>query len=256
MLADSGILAKKAWIKNFRQNPATLYGSHVFSARISLDYHLCYLCARFARSSSEAQHEIFRPDVMISPSESKKLKVQAGQLQVRRMRNQDVPEVMEIEAVSFGRHHWSEDSFYNEMNNQVGRYYSLIDNESSRLLAYCGFWLIGDEAHITTIAVRPEYRGNSLGELMLVQCLERCLSQTIRWATLEVRASNYSAQNLYYKYGFSSVGLRPKYYQDNQEDALIMTTSDILSEEYRTLYKKLKNRLGERLNGFPAGLGQ
>lgn len=192
---------------------------------------------------------------MISPSESKNIKVQAGQLQIRRMRTHDVPEVMEIESVSFGRHHWSEDSFYNELNNQVGRYYSLFNRDISQLVGYCGFWLIGDEAHITTIAVRPEYRGNALGELLLVQCIERCMAQTIRWVTLEVRVSNYNAQNLYYKYGFSSVGLRPKYYQDNHEDALIMTTPDVLSENYRTLYKKLKARLGERLDGFPEGLG-
>ena len=71
---------------------------------------------------------------MISSSESAPtdgtvpVKVQGGQLQVRRMRAQDVSEIMEIESVSFGRHHWSEDSFHNEMNNQVGRYYSLLDN--------------------------------------------------------------------------------------------------------------------------------
>lgn len=182
-------------------------------------------------------------------------RVNAGQLLIRRMRPADVPEVMEIESVSFGRHHWSEDSFFNEMNNQVGRYYSLIDTSKNRLIGYCGFWLIADEAHITTIAVKPEYRGNALGEVMLVHGMERCLGQSIHWVTLEVRVTNYNAQNLYYKYGFSSVGIRPKYYQDNQEDALIMTTSDIMSESYRGLYKKLKTGLEERLGGLPEGFG-
>jgi ribosomal-protein-alanine N-acetyltransferase len=171
------------------------------------------------------------------------------------MRPQDVPDVMEIESVSFGRHHWSEDSFYNEMNNQVGRYYALINTDLPKLIGYLGFWLILDEAHITTVAVKPEYRGNSLGELMLVQGLERCLSNSIHWVTLEVRVTNYNAQNLYYKYGFSSVGVRPKYYQDNQEDALIMTTPNISSDEYRKLYNRLKQELSEKLGGFPAGFG-
>lgn len=193
--------------------------------------------------------------VMISPSESQQIQLQASQLEIRRMRPQDVPEVMAIEAVSFGRHHWSDESFYNEMSNHVGRYYSLIQTGTSSLIGYCGFWMIVDEAHITTIAVQPELRGNALGELMLLHTLERSLATSIHWATLEVRASNYNAQNLYYKYGFNSVGVRPRYYQDNQEDALIMTTPDISSEAYRATYKELKQALQNRLNGLPKGFG-
>ncbi len=192
---------------------------------------------------------------MISPSESKQSKVKAHQLELRRMRPQDVPEVMEIEAVSFGRHHWSDESFYNEIGNHVGRYYSLIQTDISKLIGYCGFWLILDEAHVTTVAVNPDYRGNALGELMLVQTLERSMAQSIHWVTLEVRSSNYNAQNLYYKYGFNSVGVRPRYYQDNQEDALIMTTSDINSQEYRDNYRQLKQALSDRLGGLPKGFG-
>lgn len=192
---------------------------------------------------------------MISPSESRPVQLQASQLEIRRMRPQDVPQVMEIEAVSFGRHHWSDESFYNEISNHVGRYYTLLHQETGQVLGYCGFWLILDEAHITTIAVRPEFRGHALGELMLLQVLERSMATSIHWATLEVRVSNYSAQNLYYKYAFSSVGVRPRYYQDNQEDALIMTTSNITGEEYRANYRALKLKLQERLNGLPKGFG-
>jgi ribosomal-protein-alanine N-acetyltransferase len=192
---------------------------------------------------------------MISPSESRPTQLQASQLEIRRMRPQDVPQVMEIEAVSFGRHHWSDESFYNEISNHVGRYYTLLNQETSQVLGYCGFWLILDEAHITTIAVRPEFRGHALGELMLLQILDRSMATSIHWATLEVRVSNYNAQNLYYKYGFNSVGVRPRYYQDNQEDALIMTTSNINAEDYRTNYKALKQKLQDRLNGLPKGFG-
>ncbi len=192
---------------------------------------------------------------MISSSESKPKTIRGDQLQIRRMRAEDVPAVMTIESVSFGHHHWSEESFFNEMNNQVGRYYSLIQADVPKLVGYCGFWLIADESHITTIAVSPDARGNALGELMLVQIIERCMAQSIHWVSLEVRVTNYSAQNLYYKYGFSSVGVRPRYYQDNQEDALIMTTPDISSEEFRSLYRRLKKSLEERLGGFPEGFG-
>lgn len=186
--------------------------------------------------------------------------IQANELEFRRMRSTDVPTIMTIESVSFGRHHWSEESFFNEMDNQVGRYYVLLHHrqdadEPPRVIGYCGFWLIVDEAHITTVAVDPDYRGQSLGELVLLQILERCLSSSIRWVTLEVRATNYNAQNLYYKYGFVSMGIRPRYYQDNQEDALIMTTPDISSEDQRRLYKSLKQALRNRLGGFPKGFG-
>ncbi len=193
------------------------------------------------------------------------IKVDASQLELRRLRPQDVPQVMEIESVSFGNHHWADESFYNEMNNQIGRYYALVSadtpltnndgNPQQRLLGYCGFWFIVDEAHVTTVAISPEYRGNALGELLLMQALERSYSTSIHWMTLEVRVSNYSAQNLYYKYGFLSMGTRPKYYQDNQEDALIMTTPDIASEEYRKLFRERKEALKMRLGGFPKGFG-
>lgn len=189
----------------------------------------------------------------LSSSEPTQYSIQADQLQIRRMRAADVPAVMSIESVSFGRHHWSDESFYNEINNQIGRYYALMDTSRQQLIGYCGFWLIVDEAHVTTIAVQPEYRGNSLGELLLVQMIERCMAQSMHWLTLEVRVSNYSAQNLYYKYGFASVGTRPKYYQDNQEDALIMTTSNISSQEFRDRYRTLKAALNQKLGGWPAG---
>lgn len=199
------------------------------------------------------------------PESAPPVKLQLAELEIRRMRTGDVQDgVLPIESVSFGRHHWSDESFYNEMNNQVGRYYVLIhtpqasegqDTPPSRVVGYCGFWLILDEAHVTTVAVHPEMRGNALGEMLLVHIMERSLSSSVRFVTLEVRAGNYNAQNLYYKYGFKSMGMRPKYYQDNQENALIMTTPDLTSEEQRTLYKGLKTRLEEKLGGFPKGLG-
>ncbi|MBX2860806.1 MAG: ribosomal protein S18-alanine N-acetyltransferase [Vampirovibrio sp.] len=192
---------------------------------------------------------------MISPSEKLPLSIQPDQLLIRRMRDADVPGIMEIESVSFGSHHWSEESFINEMKNYLARYYSLVDKRDSRLIGYCGFWAVFDEAHVTTVAVRPEYRRNALGEVQLIHMMDQCMGQTIRWMTLEVRTSNYGAQNLYYKYGFSSAGTRPKYYQDNEEDALIMTTPDINSEPYRKLYRKNKEALIDRIGGFPEGMG-
>lgn len=179
------------------------------------------------------------------------------QLRIRRMRESDLPGIMAIESVSFGKHHWSAESFKNEMNNNYGRYFVLVKaDDDIELVGYCGYWTIIDEVHITTIAVKPELRGLSLGEVQLIHILDRCMGSTVHWVTLEVRRSNYSAQNLYYKYSFQSQGVRPKYYQDNREDGIIMTTSDILSDSFRETFRQNKAQLLSRLGGWPQGLGE
>ncbi|MEB3287847.1 MAG: ribosomal protein S18-alanine N-acetyltransferase [Vampirovibrionales bacterium] len=194
--------------------------------------------------------------------------VDVSALRIRRMRPEDVDDVMEIESVSFGRHHWVADSFLAEMNNAIGRYFSLlmplspINDETSdaskpeKLIGYGGFWHVIDEAHITTVAVAPEYRGNALGEVMFLQMIEHCYKLSIHWATLEVRSGNHAAQNLYYKYGLQCVGVRPKYYQDNQEDALIMTSGDLTDREQQALYNQNKAALLNRLGAFPRQFGE
>ena len=183
--------------------------------------------------------------------------IQPTDLLIRRMKSKDVPGVMVIESVSFGTHHWSSDSFINEMNNQLGRYYALVNPiNDDEVVGYCGYWVVLDEVHVTTVAVHPKLRGKSLGEVQLVHILDRVMGQSVNWVTLEVRSSNHSAQNLYYKYGFRSVGLRPKYYQDNREDALVMTTEDIQTDVFRQLFEDNKQQLINRVGPLPNGLGQ
>lgn len=167
---------------------------------------------------------------------------------IRLMKEKDIGEIMKIEAVSFGTHHWTKESFKSELRNKTGNYYVIIDNDSHKLVGYCGFWLIIDEAHVTTIAIHPDYRRNHLGELLLQYLIDRCKEQEAKWLTLEVRISNIGAQKLYYKYGFSSLGLRRKYYQDNDEDALIMWTEDIHCDKFGSLYQSLKLELKNKIN--------
>jgi ribosomal-protein-alanine N-acetyltransferase len=95
------------------------------------------------------------------------------------------------------------------------------------LVAYGGLWLMVDEAHITTIASRPDVRGLYVGELMLTALIDVAIGLAARWVTLEVRVSNNLARSLYKKYSFRSTGIRPRYYSDNQEDALVMWSEDI-----------------------------
>jgi ribosomal-protein-alanine N-acetyltransferase len=103
------------------------------------------------------------------------------------------------------------------------------------LVAYAGLWLMVDEAHITTIATRPDVRGQNVGELMLTALIDMAIGLAARWVTLEVRVSNSLARSLYKKYSFRSTGIRPRYYSDNQEDALVMWSEDVNVESFQRL---------------------
>jgi [ribosomal protein S18]-alanine N-acetyltransferase len=115
------------------------------------------------------------------------------------------------------------------------------------IIGFAGLWLMVDEAHITTIAMHPNYRRLGLGEFMLVSLIDIAYAINAKWVTLEVRVSNYNAQNLYRKYGFREAGLRHRYYSDNQEDALIMWTEEIHSLAYKQKFQELKATLMRKL---------
>ncbi len=120
-------------------------------------------------------------------------------------------------------------------------------NGVPQMVGYVGYWLMAGEAHISTIAVRPDLRGRAYGELLLAYTIEDAAQRGAHGATLEVRVSNLSAQQLYLKYGFEKVGLRKAYYSDNNEDAYIMTTPALRSAEYRQRFERLQNALVVRL---------
>ncbi len=116
------------------------------------------------------------------------------------------------------------------------------------IIGFAGLWLMVDEAHITTIAMHPDFRRLGLGEFMLMSLIDIAYGIGAKWVTLEVRVSNYSAQNLYRKYGFREAGLRHRYYSDNQEDALIMWTDEINTPIYRQRFQVLKTTLVNKLD--------
>ncbi len=116
-----------------------------------------------------------------------------------------------------------------------------VDQEAVEFITgFVGMWIMVDEAHIINIAVREVCRGKGIGELLLISSIDMATKLKAQVATLEVRASNTVAQNLYTKYGFTKVGVRRGYYTDNKEDAFIMTTEVITSDTYRNKYEKLK----------------
>jgi len=138
----------------------------------------------------------------------------------RFMTLQDLDRIIEIEQLSFTLP-WSRSSFYQELtNNPYARY--IVMEYDGQVIGYCGMWLVMDEAHITNIAVLPQFRGKKLGEALMRQAMVLAREEGAQTMTLEVRVSNTVAQSLYRKLGFLNGGIRKRYYSDNQEDALVM----------------------------------
>lgn len=141
------------------------------------------------------------------------------------MDRNDILNVLEIEKLSF-KTPWSEEAFYNEIDkNACARY--IVAREDKAVLGYGGMWVIMDEGHITNIAVHPDFRGMHIGDLIVRGLIQVAIIEKASSLTLEVRKTNYIAQNLYRKYGFEIAGVRPRYYADNGEDAYIMWKRDV-----------------------------
>ena len=168
------------------------------------------------------------------------------QIRIAPMTQDDLDDILEIESASYGPHHWSKDSFYAELQNNLARYFCAFDLENN-LLGYIGSWLVIDEAHITNVAVKPECRGKGVGECLLVELFKECYKYMIKYVTLEVRVSNIPAIGLYEKYLFKSLGQRKGYYQDNNEDALIMWTENIFWDKFKENFNNNVIKLGEKI---------
>lgn len=146
-------------------------------------------------------------------------------LLVEPMSIEDLPDVHRIERASFSVP-WPDDAYRSEIQgNRLASY--LVARADGRLVAYGGIWLMVDEAHITTFAVDPAWRRQRVGETLLIALMDLAIGRHAREATLEVRLSNLAARKLYEKFGFRPVGVRARYYSDNGEDALIMTTEPL-----------------------------
>ncbi len=141
-------------------------------------------------------------------------------ISIREMRESDLDRIMEIENKTFTPP-WSREAFLLELNkNLLAKYIvGMVDGD---IAGYGGIWLIIDEGHITNIAVEEKYRGLGVGKKIVEGLINLCVDRGLRAMTLEVRKSNEIAKSLYKKYGFVESGIRPKYYADNNEDAIIM----------------------------------
>jgi len=204
---------------------------------------------------------------------------------VRLMRFEDIDQVSEIDREAFPTE-WPPPNFKRELENRLAHYIvacnaaelteearesppqsglmkllsrvsvlflpsRLPDSKWSakgeeRITGFAGFWIMSDEAHITTIATRQASRQQGIGELLLQSIIDMAAQREVRIVTLEVRISNTTAQKLYSKYGFTQVGLRRGYYTDNREDAIIMSTDHIASPSFQTQLQELKKTYTEK----------
>jgi ribosomal-protein-alanine N-acetyltransferase len=139
------------------------------------------------------------------------------------MRTGDLDEVVAIERASFTLP-WSRGAFLYEMEqNRVARCW--VMREDLRVVGYVCLWEIGDEIHITNVAVHPDWRRRGIGRTLLSHILDDARRRGIRMVALEVRPSNREARPLYESFGFRVVGRRKGYYYDTGEDALVMEAS-------------------------------
>ena len=204
---------------------------------------------------------------------------QQAAVYLRRLQKEDIPEVIDIEKEAFSPL-WTSSPFKRDINNKracylvacldedsgertllvpeavepsdswlsrlagrfgFGRTPDVPESEDCEIAGYVSVWYQGDEAHIVEIAVRESFRGNGIGELLLIGSLRAAVDYGSHVMTLEARVSNFIAQRLYEKYSFKSVGIRKGYYSDNREDAVIMTTTPIDSTEYGKMFSELQD---------------
>lgn len=150
----------------------------------------------------------------------------------------DVPEAVELEARTYATP-WPETVFRDELAADGRTYLKAVDD--AELVGYGGVMVVGPEAHITTVVVAPERREGRVGTRLMLALVDEAIRRGARSLTLEVRTSNRAAQALYRRFGLSPVGVRKRYYVD--EDALIMWVHDVDGEAY-----------GERLDAIRGNL--
>lgn len=163
-------------------------------------------------------------------------------IRIEPMTLDDIEEVHDIERASFPIP-WPIYAFRQELEtNRLARY--LVMRAGGQTVAYAGIWLMVDEAHVTTFAVLPSWRRRGLGARLMLAVLQLANDLHASVATLEVRLSNTAARTLYQRFGFRPVGVRPRYYSDNAEDALIMTTDLLTSPAMRNRIEAMTDRYG------------
>jgi ribosomal-protein-alanine N-acetyltransferase len=166
-------------------------------------------------------------------------------IEITRMRRRHLRGIMAIERQVYPRP-WSPSLFVSEMTTGRNRAY-LVALAGRAVVGYAGLISYGDEAHVTTIAVDPEFQRLKIGTRLLYELVHEALELGARAVSLEVRVTNWGAQRLYGRFGFRPVGVRRNYYQETNEDALVMWTDNIRTREYHELLERVIDEMPEGL---------
>jgi len=165
------------------------------------------------------------------------------------MRAEDVAAVVAVEQAAFPDE-WPATAFERELTkNSMARYVVLGDGEGG-VAGFGGLWLMVDAAHIVSVGVAPEWRRRGYGRAIVHALVKAAIDHGMVEATLEVRESNEAARALYRVYGFYEVGRRKRYYPDNREDAIIMTTEELTGAAYQARLGRLREELETRFPGI------
>lgn len=162
-------------------------------------------------------------------------------IEITRMRRRHLRRVLSIEGQVYPRP-WSASLFLSELTQRATRSY-LVARYRGDVVGYAGMMFTGFEAHVTNIAVDPQWHGKKVGSRLLLSLITEAIARGCSRLSLEVRVSNRGAQAMYHKFGFEGTGVRRGYYIETNEDALIMVVDDATTTEYRLLLQRLRNEV-------------
>jgi ribosomal-protein-alanine N-acetyltransferase len=172
--------------------------------------------------------------------------IEASAIEVTRMRRRHLRGVMAIERQVYARP-WSPNLFAAEIADPNNRCY-LVARVHKEIVGYGGLICYGDEAHITNVAVDPMHQRHRIATRLMAELVGRAIEMGARAISLEVRVTNWAAQRIYARFGFRPVGIRRNYYQEVSEDALIMWTDDVRTEDYRRRLDVIESTLPESVH--------
>jgi ribosomal-protein-alanine N-acetyltransferase len=170
-----------------------------------------------------------------------------SKLKIQSLTLEHLPALLELDQACF-QGLWTMEGYQRELASPNSHFLGLLSSlSSSQLIGMGCFWSILEEAHITILAIHPQYHHQGLGQALLYSLLQTAVDCGLERATLEVRASNDVAISLYQKFGFKTAGRRRNYYKDNNEDALILWLSELQHPQFFHTLNQWQTMVSDRL---------
>jgi ribosomal-protein-alanine N-acetyltransferase len=164
-------------------------------------------------------------------------------IELTHMRRRHLAQVLDIERQVYPRP-WTMTLFLSEIVQRSTRFY-IVARAHRRVVGYAGLMIVGDEAHVTNIAVDPAHHRRKIGGRLLFALITQARRRQATACTLEVRVANHRAQRLYDQFGFEAKGVRKNYYAETGEDALIMWAEGLQTPAYAERLARLAERIPE-----------